>query len=32
LRVAGVATLLLIGGFVILNFRREARERAATRK
>jgi protein SCO1 len=32
LRVAGVATLLLLGGFFFINFRREARERASTRK
>ncbi len=31
LRLAGVATLLLIGGFFFVNFRREARERAANR-
>ena len=31
LRIAGVATLLLIGGFFFVNFRREARERAANR-
>jgi protein SCO1/2 len=32
LRVVGVATLLLIGGFMFVNFRREARERASTNK
>jgi protein SCO1/2 len=32
LRVAAAATLLLIGGFFFLNFRREARERASTNK
>ncbi len=28
LRVAGAATLLLLGGFCFINFRRDARERA----
>jgi protein SCO1/2 len=32
LRIAAGATLLLIGGFFFVNFRREARERASTRK
>ncbi len=32
LRVAGAATLLLLGGFFFINFRREARERASTSK
>jgi protein SCO1/2 len=32
MRAAAVATLLLIGCFFFINFRREARERAATRK
>jgi protein SCO1/2 len=32
LRLAGVATLLLMGGFFFVNFRREARERAAKNK
>jgi protein SCO1/2 len=32
LRVAGVATLLLMGGFFFVSFRREARERAAKNK
>jgi protein SCO1/2 len=32
LRFAAAATLLLIGGFFFINFRREARERASSRK